>query len=74
MLWSCYGSDWFGLLAQQIASIRSIAIPLKCHGWDPACVALDWLVAWGLMELRKKDILTSFKRPKWPIRQQDITS
>ena len=56
---------------------------MECMDREMAAVQLDWQVLeWGLHlgshidhpsphqaeEERKKDILTSFKRPKWPIR------
>ena len=43
--WYCGPQDW-GLRARSIAIVWSIVTCLQCLGWEPICVALDWLVAW----------------------------
>ena len=60
-VWWDHGLRGQGLCARQIAIGWSIVIPLQCLDREPACVALDWLVAWvGVMGLMLLSLFNNF--------------
>ena len=55
--WRHRGPQSKGLRAWQIAIARSTITLLQCPHQSPTCVALHWLVVWGVMGLRKVAIV-----------------